>query len=406
MGLTISKEQFENSYQTIFQDVLVAMEVCNTELRTLLEYGSSVARPRAIIDGVRVRDYTAGSNYTIDQTADEKESLIVNKLKVAVVRVDRTEKVQMKNLSPSEFFGTQIALKVSTYVDGDALALSRGFATFDAGNIGGTAGQPIDLGGTSPANPVEKTSAKAYATVRSLVKGKLLTNMVWVIDSLAAGDIEVTLMGKSIELATAVWKNGFAGPLRTASLYVSENLAADFSIEFTTQPTAGQTLVIGAFTYTFVATIGSTEGNVLIGAAAANTRANLVAALNMGAGAGTTYVAWTDVSPTYNQSLWAELRLTATDNVAGTQVDVVTIGSGRLAISGTALATIGGLNYSFINSPYMVKGAFDVVAQEKIEGESIPDPFQMADIVRSFTMYGVKLFKDGIKQGVNVKIKA
>jgi hypothetical protein len=54
----------------------------------------------------------------------------------------------------------------------------------------------------------------------------------------------------------------------------------------------------------------------------------------------------------------------------------------------------------------MVKGAIDVVAQEKIEGEAIPDPFQMADIVRSFTMYGVKLFKDGIKQGVNVKIKA
>ncbi len=406
MGLTISKEQFENSYQTIFQDVLVAMEVCNTELRTLLEYGSSVARPRAIIDGVRVRDYTAGTNYTIDSTADEKETLIVNKLKVAVVRIDRTEKVQMKNLSPSEFFGTQIALKVSTYVDGDALALSRGFATFDAGNIGGTAGVPIDLDGTSPANPVEKTSAKAYATVRSLVKGKMLANMVWVIDSLAAGSIEVTLMGKSIELATSVWKNGFAGPLRTAQLYVSENLSADASIEFATIPTAGQTIVIGAFTYTFVAAIGVAPGNVLIGAAVANSRANLVSALNVGADAGTTYVAWTDVSPTFDASMWAEMRLTAVDNVAGTQIDITTIGSGRLAISGTALATVGALTYSFINSPYMVKGAIDVVAQDKIEGESIPDPFQMADIVRSFTMYGVKLFKDGIKQGVNVKIKA
>lgn len=406
MGLTISKEQFENSYQTIFQDVLVAMEVCNTDLRSLLEYGASVARPRAIIDGVRVRDYTAGSNYTIDTIADEKENLLVNKAKVAVFRVDRTEKIQMKNLSPSEFFGMQIALKVATYVDGDSLALSRGFATFDAGNIGGTAGTPIDLDGTSPTLPVDKTVAKAYATVRSQVKGKLLTEMVWVIDSLAAGSIEVTLMGKSIELAGSVWKNGYAGPLRTAQLYVSENLAADASIEFTTQPTAAQTLVFGAFTYTYVAAIGVAPGNILIGASAAATRANTVAALNVAAGGGTTYVAWTDVAPNFDASVWADQRMTAVDNVAGTQIDITTIGSGRLAISGTAIATVGVLNYSFINSPYMVRGAIDVVAQDKVEGEAIPDPFQMADIVRSFSLYGVKLFKDGIKQGVNVKIKA
>ncbi len=48
----------------------------------------------------------------------------------------------------------------------------------------------------------------------------------------------------------------------------------------------------------------------------------------------------------------------------------------------------------------------DLVVQDKVEGEAIPDPFQMADIIRSFVLYGVKLFKDGIKRGVGVKIKA
>ncbi len=406
MTFTIAKEQFVNSYQIIFSKVLTAMEVCNTELKASLEYGSSVARPRAIIDGVRVRDYVKGNNYTIDGIHDEKENLNVDQRKVAVVRVDRTEKIQMGNLSPSEFFGTEIAKKVATYVDGDAFFLSRSFGTFDAGNIGGTAGQPIDLDGTSPANPVEKTVAKAYGTVRSQVKGKSFGDMVWVVDSLAAASIEVTLMGKSIDMANSVWKNGYAGPLRTAQLYVSENLTADVSIEFTTQPTNGQTLVIGGFTYTFVSSIGTTEGNVLIGAAASNTRANLVAALNQGAGAGTTYIAWTDTYPAFNLSLWIENRVTATDNVAGTQVDIVAVGSGRMVVSGTSIATIGALNYSYINSPYMVRGAIDVVVQDQVEGEVIPDPFQMADIVRSFAMYGVKLFKDGIKRGTNVKIKA
>lgn len=400
MALTISKEQFTNSYQTIFSTVTVSMDVCNGELRSSLEYGASVARPRAIINGVRVRDYVKGTNYTIDPVSDEKETLDVNRSKVAVVRIDRTEKVQMKNLTPSEFFGMEIALKVAAYVDGDALALSRNFATFDAGNIGGAAGTPIDLDVTGN---VEKTLAKAAGTVRAQIKGRQLESLVFVTDSLAVASIEVVLMGKQFDMAESVWKNGYAGPLRSAQLYVSENLSADADITFNTNPTAGQTFVISGFTYTFVSSIGATPGNVLIGAGAVNTRANLVAALNQGAGAGTTYVAWTDAHPDYFASVWADFRLTATDVPASNKFTIATTGSGRLAISGTATATI---NFNQITSPFMVKGAIDLVVQDKVEGEAIPDPFQMADIVRSFVLYGVKLFKDGIKRGVGVKIKA
>lgn len=401
MPLTIAKEQFQNSYQTIFSKVTVSMEVCNGELRSNLESGISVARPRAIIDGVRVRDYVKGTNYTIDPIGDEKETLDVNRSKVAVVRVDRTEKVQMKNLTPSEFFGTEIALKVATYVDGDALALSRNFPTFDAGSIGGTAGLPIDLDTTGN---VEKTLAKAAGTVRAQIKGRQLASLVFVTDSLAVASIEIVLMGKQFDLAESVWKNGFAGPVRSAQLYVSEALSADADITLNSQPTDGQTFVISGFIYTFKTTLGSTPGNVLIGASAAATRANLVAALNQGAGAGTTYVAWTDAYPDYFASVWADLRLTATDVPASNKFTIATVGSGRLAISGTATAAV--VNFNQITSPFMVKGAIDLVVQDKVEGEAIPDPFQMADIVRSFVLYGVKLFKDGLKRGVAVKVKA
>lgn len=400
MSITISKEQFTNSYQTIFSKVTVSMDVCNSELRSNLESGASVARPRAIIEGVRVRDYQKGSNYTIDNVSDEKETLDVNKAKVAVVRIDRIEKIQMKNLTPSEFFGMEIALKVSAYVDGDALALSRNFGTFDAGNIGGTAGTPIDLDVTGN---VEKTLAKAAGTVRAQIKGKQLESLVFVTDSLAVASIEIVLMGKQFDLAESVWKNGYAGPLRSAQLYVSENLSADVDITLSTNPTAAQTFTVSGFTYTFVSSIGSTPGNVLIGANAAATRANLVAALNQGAGAGTTYVAWTDAHPDYYASVWADFRMTATDVPASNKFTIATIGSGRLAVSGTATMTV---NFNQISSPFMMRGAIDLVVQDKVEGEAVTDPFQMADIIRSFVLYGVKLFKDGVKRGVSVKIKA
>ncbi len=376
------------------------MDVCNSDLRANLEFGASVVRPRAIIDGVRVRDYTKGTNYTIDPVSDVKETLDVNRSKIAVVRIDRTEKVQMKNLTPSEFFGMEIALKVAAYVDGDALALSRSFNTFDAGNVGGTAGLPIDL---DTVGNVEKMLAKAAGTVRAQIKGRQLESLVYVTDSLAVASIEIVLMGKQFDMAASVWKNGYAGPVRSAQLYVSENLSANADITFNTNPTAAQTFVINGFTYTFVAAIGATPGNVLIGAGAANTRANLVAALNQGAGAGTTYVAWTDAHPDYFASVWLDQRLVATDD-ASTKILLATTGSGRLAITTNATGAV--VNFNLINTPFMVRGAIDLVVQDQVEGEALPDPYQMADIVRSFVLYGVKMFTASIKRGVNVKVKA
>lgn len=56
------------------------------------------------------------------------------------------------------------------------------------------------------------------------------------------------------------------------------------------QPDANDQFTIGGVTYTFVSAIGSSSGNVLIGASAAATIANLVAAINFASGEGTTYI--------------------------------------------------------------------------------------------------------------------
>jgi hypothetical protein len=69
---------------------------------------------------------------------------------------------------------------------------------------------------------------------------------------------------------------------------------AQANIRLNTQPTATDTITIGTDVYEFVATLGSQTGThigVLRGAAAANSRANIVAAINGAAGLGTTYSA-------------------------------------------------------------------------------------------------------------------
>jgi hypothetical protein len=57
------------------------------------------------------------------------------------------------------------------------------------------------------------------------------------------------------------------------------------------QPTNTQTVIIGSKTYTFQTTLTNVDGNVKIGADLAESLANLHAAIQLGAGAGTAYAA-------------------------------------------------------------------------------------------------------------------
>lgn len=58
-----------------------------------------------------------------------------------------------------------------------------------------------------------------------------------------------------------------------------------------------ETVVIGAKTYTFQTTLTNVDGNVLIGATASDTLDNLASAMNLTAGAGSTYAAATTAHP-------------------------------------------------------------------------------------------------------------
>lgn len=75
---------------------------------------------------------------------------------------------------------------------------------------------------------------------------------------------------------------------KTAAPILASQTKANALATFAGQPANGETLKIGNVTYTFKTALAAAY-DVLIGAAASNTRDNLVAAITAGAGAGTTY---------------------------------------------------------------------------------------------------------------------
>ncbi len=69
--------------------------------------------------------------------------------------------------------------------------------------------------------------------------------------------------------------NGLVGKAGGVTFYESNSLPYSANLQMATNPTAGDTIEIKGVTFTFVSSIGTTAGNVLIGANIAATQANL-----------------------------------------------------------------------------------------------------------------------------------
>lgn len=90
------------------------------------------------------------------------------------------------------------------------------------------------------------------------------------------------------------------GPYNRWSLYIAA--MSQGKLTFTGQPLNTETVVIDTKTYTFQTTLTDTDGNVLIGGTTEASIDNLVAAINLASGSGTTYAASMIVHPTAQAS--------------------------------------------------------------------------------------------------------
>lgn len=401
----------DESYEEIFLKSLVASEIANSRFEKNLSFGASVKRSRMFIDGVRVRAITAYTNRTIDQIYDTGETLLINYNKGTTFRLMKNEEIQAGPLNPSEYAGMKVAMKTAVVVDGDMLSeVKNAWAPFDNGDLTSlvSSGTPVDFIKANVEGILTRTQAKLGRNLGGLAG---IVNTAWVVDSYGLAELAQYLMAKNTDYSKAIFQNGLINDMKAnnADIYISEALTFDAVIAFATNPTAGQTLTVGNFTFTFVATIGSTGGNVLIGGTVDITRANFVSAL-----AGmlidtpvdtANFIVFKDVpgSQTFAGSQFAELRLVATNNTAGNQILITGTGAGRQLIATNVTGAV--INSNIVHFYYGKKGAIDLVVQAEVDTEVKEDPYQRATIIFSDKLYGIKTFADGKNKFLDVKVK-
>lgn len=401
MSLDDFKPHFDNAYQETFQKVLVADQIMNTRYESVLKYGTSVERVAYDISGVRVRTVTRGSASTIDSITDSNETLTINLEKEAVFHISDGEVTQAGPMNPGEKIGGEIAIKVAADLDARCFAeVENAYQTFDTGDLTTLVSNAssITLSSTTVPQMVTRMPAKLRRGAN-----QTLTNMALVVDAYAAGDIEQYLLGKQFSIVESVFKNGYAGPIATASVYVSENLMGEAVLGLATQPTDGDTVVINGITFTFKTTLGSTAGNVLIGASADAARANLAALINA---PGTTTAQGVALSAANQLILTDDLRITAENNDTTNKMTIEGIGSGRLILSETFTDGTDAWDKNFIHCYYGKKGAIDLVVQDMKEVDMRPTDDRRGTNVFTSYLAGLKTFADGAKKFLDVWITA
>lgn len=392
MALTDFRPEFDNSYEEVFQKALVAKDIMNTRFEPKLRFGESVERVAFDIDGVVVRDVSRGSASTIDPVTDSSELLTVNLEKEAAFHIPDGEMTQAGPLNPGEVIGGKIAHKVAQDLDHRCFRQVENAAnTFDNGDLTTLAstGTAITLSSTTVPQMVARMTAK----LRYAARQEEQSNMALVVDSYAASDIEQYLMGKDIDIAGSVFKNGYAGVVRNAQLYVSENLTGHATL-IVDIATADEVFTL--FGVTFTAKASPAAAGEFDVAGSADAQGQIMVDMLNGTG--------TPGASSYIELSTANRNILKAAQVEASYVDATDTLTVRAAGRIILTTTMSGAVTKKLHAYFGKKGAIDLVVQDMSPVDMRPTADRRGTNVFSSYLAGIKTFADGAKKFLDVWI--
>lgn len=370
----------------------VGKAVCNMSFKSQLSKGDTLNRTYRSRNNVQ--QYTRGSSITIDDQTDTNEQLSVNRQFAMGFYVDDFDKIQ-NSYDAAANYGKDHSVYLSNQVDADVLGeYSNASSTVDDGDIGGTDGNAISL-------DTSNVLAVVSAAKRKLMKQNIPDNDLFGVVSPEFEEILVQYgAGRDTAMGDSANKNGKIMNFYGMTLYRSNQTSGSAVLSLATQPTNGDTVVINGVTFTFVSSIGSTAGNVLIGGNVDETRGHLAAFIN---DPGTTSADQVALS-SENQRLF--VNASATNNDSANTLTVTFKGVGALVVSETLTdatdtwTTTKQIQHNLFGR----RGAIACVMQKDPMPQIKEVPDKLGKNILNGVLYGIKTFSDGAKQLVDVQL--
>lgn len=378
------KEIWAKEQQEVFYKTNVASKIAGMSIESQLKDGDVFHKTKR--GALSAQIITRGSDMTLDDLTNTDEYLTVDKQYGTAFDYHEFDSIQSAYNQAMEYgrdSGEVLSNIVDAYVLAEAL---NAYSTVSAGTFATT-------------NVVSTLSAVNKAFRKLNVK----SNNKYGVISPEVEDI----MTQYVEAReTALWdkigENGYIGMYMGIKFYVSNQLTSTAVLALATQPTAADTVTIAGQVFTFVGTIGTTAGNVLIGASVDATRANLATLINAPATTTATGVALTGTAlRTFQNTITA-----SNDNTANT-LTVTARGIGVLDVSETL--TDGTDTWTAASqlqhNLFGIVGSPQLVIQRKPSIVEVQKQLQLGKNYLNGVLFGVKTFSDDAKKLVDVTVR-
>lgn len=388
-------EIWAKEQQVVFHKENIAMQIADTSFNSQMRKGDTLNRTYR--SGFTAYAYSRGTEMTLTDITDTNEQLSVNKEYYVAFYRDDFDQIQ-DNYDIASAYGRDAGIVLSNQVDSHVLGeVFNATSTVDDGTLGGTAGNGITVATTN--------ILKIFGAAKR--KLRLQNVMSEDIYGVISPEIEDVLYQygatRDTQVGDTMYEKGYYRTANGFKLYVSNQLAGSAVLALATQPTANDTVVIEGVTFTFVSSIGTTAGNVLIGANVDATRVNLETLINAPATTTATGVALS----TANAARFAA-NVSAVDSASANTLTVKYKGVGTLTVSETLTDGTDTWTTTKIKQ-HMLFGAKGnpVLVMQRDPSVLIKDaPKQMGKNVLNAVLYGVKTFADNAKAMVNVEVNA
>lgn len=388
-------EVLSREMQKQFLAANVARAIADMSFQGEMSKGDVLRRPYRSLGARAPQSYDRSSNITLRDLTVTDEQLSVNGSWADGFYVDKHDKIQSQYDLAVKFgqdYGTLFSNKIDADILGEAVNAT---STVDAGDVGGSAGSPIAL---TTSNVLQAVSAAKKKLRKQNVPMERLFGVV-------SPEFEDVLIrygaGRDTNLADEFQKRGMITNFYGFDLYSSNLLSNTAVLGLATNPTNGDTVVINGVTFTFVSSIGTTAGNVLIAGSADATRANLATLINAPS---TTTANGVALAAADSQEFIAYVSAT-NDNTANT-LTVQYKGIGALAVSETLTDATDAWTSVVQNCLFGVYGAPTVVVQSEPTVMLTQPEAKLGKNTLLDMLYGYKTFADNAKMMVNVKVDA
>jgi len=368
------RQEFWGDLQADLYTVNSAVYLANQRLETLIsQTGYKAHKP--ILSHPATGTYTAHSDISFATKTATKQTLTVDTFKYAAEDIDITEEkqnpydlVQHSLQSIRKGLMNLVEQKFLSEITNAGQSIQSGTAqTVSAVNI-------LDI--------LEEAEGKLGAydapyetAMRALVLGPR-----------TVAKLRRAKSDRESRLGDSVLENGIVGPWQGWTVVQNNNLPWSATLTIATQPTDGDTVTIAGVVFTFKTTLGSTAGNVLIGANAAAARANLEAAVEGNSGSGSTYV---ELANRDKFMLRRKRTVTCTSDEA-----MAFSGYGDISVSETLTAAADVWSAQQQKAGFMIRGAIDMVLQF-IDLEIGSKEKGFAKLPKGIIGVGTKTFDDG-----------